>query len=486
MSKRKFVILGGGTAGWITAHTIRKWFPDDNITVVYSLEKEIVGVGEATTPQIVDFLTSIGISIPEFLKKTGGTIKHGISFENWNGDGEKYLHPFYEKLVDFNIPGIFGHSSFDFYLKTLISKKLSFDDYLYQNRIAYANKIDLNNTTFALHFDTYKFGKFLEEYAVEKNIQIIKEEFKTAVQDQEGKIVKILTDDNEIDCDFIFDCTGFHRVLIGNVYKQEWISYKKYLPMKKAISFWINAEEQIPPYTAAIAMKYGWMWKIPLQDRFGCGYVYDSDYIDEHEAQQEAQEYYGKNIEVRKVIDIDAGRYQNIWVKNCIAVGLSNNFIEPLESTSIWLQLSLLSNLKQFLNNIDDLDPKSIELFNEINGNEVDEKMNFVHLHYLTKRNDSKFWKEFKSKTETPKLVKELLPIVEEGHLKYYYLQNYKCPGIFPLMSWLCICSGLELFKNGLSNDNYEKIQPSPEIYKAIIDSLIDSVPDQRKYLDSI
>jgi tryptophan halogenase len=483
---KKILILGGGTAGWITALSVQKLFPEHEVTVIYSEEKGVVGVGEATTPHMVEFLLKHNINLADFIKAVGGSIKNGISFENWNGDNKKYLHSFTEHLVDFKVPEIFDHSCFDYYLKTLISKKLPFDEYIYQNKLAYSNKVDVVNTKFAIHFDTNKCSKYLENVAIQKNIKIIVGDFKQAIQDNDNKITQIvLNDDSIIDCDFVFDCTGFHRVLIDGVYNQPWISYKDHLPMKNAITFWLEPEEDLPPYTSAIAMKYGWMWKIPLQDRMGCGYVYDSDYINEDEARQEAEKYYGRSLEVKKIINFDAGRYKNIWVKNCIAVGLSGSFLEPLESTSIWSQITLLETLKHFLNDIDDLDQKNIDLFNELIGNDVDEKMNFIYLHYLTKRTDSDFWKEFREKNSIPKLINEILPIIKDSDLKYYYLHSSKIPAAFPLMSYLWVCSGLEIINKNRKTNNYENLQPSVELYKQIIEVSLENAPNHKLFLSS-
>lgn len=470
---KNFVILGAGTAGWITALSLRKFFPKDNITMIRAKDIPIIGVGEATTPQILNFLQSCNIDIGHFLKETGGSVKHAISFENWNGDGQNYLHPFVENIADFSIPGIFDFGAFDHYVKRLIADDLPFSDYMYQYKLAEKCMVDVQNTVHALHFDTAKFGQYLEKVCLDRGVKIIEDKYIDIEQNESGVITSLVLEEQKVNCDFVFDCSGMHRQIIGKKFENKWISYTKYLPMKKAIPFWLDAEEKIPPYTVARALKYGWMWQIPLQHRIGAGYVFDSDYIDEHEAKKEVEEHLGHSIEVRKVIDIDAGRFEKVWIKNCIAVGLSGNFIEPLESTSIWLQLSLMSNLKQFLDAIDDLDQSQIDLFNEITGNEVDEKMAFVHLHYLGKRNDSDFWKEFKTKTETPEIVKEILPHIKNGKLSYHYLQSYKCPAIFPLMSWLWISKGLGLIEKPFNKKGYENLEPSPAVYAEIMDDVI-------------
>ena len=382
---------------------------------------------------------------------------------------------------------MFSHSCWDYYNKVLISKDLPFNDYLYQTRLAYENKVDLKNTAFAIHFNTFKFAEYLRWFSESKNIQVIEGDFKSADLNNNKFITKIHLEKQTVDCDFVFDCSGFSRLLIGGIYKQEWISYKKYLPMNKAISFWLEPQDHIPSYSAAIAMKYGWMWKIPLQDRTGCGYVFNDEYINEHQAQQEAEDFFQRKLEVRKVIDIDAGRYCNVWVKNCIAVGLSGNFIEPLEATSIWLQLALLDNLKHFLNEIDDPQEKSIELFNEIIGNEVDEKMNFVYLHYMTKRSDSEFWREFREKHPMPNRLAKLWPYIKENNLRYYQVNDVMCPAKFPIMSYLWVCKGLELFENNIEMSRHGEIHPSPEIYQGIIDHAINNyAPDQKTFLSSL
>jgi tryptophan halogenase len=171
MKKRKFAVVGGGTAGWIAAHAVRKYFPDDDISIVYSEARGTIGVGEATTPHMVEFLNSIGIDLRHFLKNVGGTIKHGISFENWNGDGTRYMHPFVEKLTEFSMTGVFSHDCWDLYNKLLINQNLPVEQHLYQTNLAYKNKVDINNTSFAIHFDNHKFAEYLKWFASVKNIK---------------------------------------------------------------------------------------------------------------------------------------------------------------------------------------------------------------------------------------------------------------------------------------------------------------------------
>jgi len=489
MNHKKFVVLGGGTAGWLVALFLRKTFPLSNIKLIQNTSIGIIGVGEATTPNILGFLKSIDIDPYEVLKKTGGAIKSGINFENWNGDGQRYMHSFTDRIVDFYIPNIFGGDCQDFYLKTLIKNKLSLKEYLYCQTIAYNNMVDLNNHNYALHFDTNLFSNFLQDLGQKRNIQIIDGEFQTAELTENGFIKKIILKNNKtVDADFVFDCSGFSRLLIGNIYKEKWVSYKDHLPMKKGIPFWLEPDDngEIEPYTSAIAMKYGWIWKIPLQHRSGSGYIFDSDYIDENQALDEAEQYFGKKLEVRKIIPFEAGRYQNFWIKNCMALGLASSFIEPLESTSIFLTIQQLETFKQFVNEIETFNPYSVSLFNEIVGNNMEDTLNFVYFHYLTKRSDSDFWKNFKEKYPPPKKLAEMLDLIKTGNLRYFNTMDTKTTGNFSLNSFLQVAHGLNIFENDINISGYENIIPPPHDYKIIIEKISQGAVKHKDFLDNL
>lgn len=484
MMNKKYVILGGGSAGWITALSVKKMFPHASVTLIQSKSIGIIGVGEATTPHIVNFLNQNNIDPLDVARLTNGTIKHGISFENWNGDGKRYFHDFVETIHSFRIPGIFDHSCDDYFKRILIAKGLSFEDHIYQQKLAYSGKIDLGNTSWALHFDAIKFAEVLEAHAKIRGVEVVEGDFKNCIQDENGFIKTIVLENNqEFDCNFVFDCTGFARVLVGGVFKQEWMSYTKYLPAKKAIPFWLESESEINPYTKSIAMKYGWMWNIPLQHRIGAGYVFDSDYISVDQAKEEVEEYLGHEIEVRKIINFEAGRYKNVWIKNCMAVGLSSSFIEPLESTSLWLTTTQLTLFRQFINEIDNPTDQGIASFNKIIGDEIDEKSYFVYIHYLTKRTDSEFWKNFKENNPAPDALKTKLELIKHSSIKEYDIQHASPPGIFPLQSYLEICNGLGLFEKPMNVTNYENIEPSPSEYKELINKAIQMVPTHREFL---
>ena len=483
----KFVILGGGSAGWITALFARKLMPTADVTLIQSKEIGIIGVGEATTPHIVNFLINQDIDPLDLIRVTKGTIKNGINFVNWNGDGKSYFHDFYEPIVPFRIDNFYNSDCDDYFKQLLINQELSFNEYLYQTKLAYGNKIDLNNTNYAIHFDSVAFAEYLEKIGNSRNIKIIDGIYQEPVLDERGfvKSLKLKSGEN-IECDFVFDCTGFQKLLIGKLYESKWHSYSDFLPAKKAIPFWLERSEDPKPYTDSIAMKNGWMWNIPLQHRTGAGYVFDSDYITVDEAKQEVEEYLGKDVDIRKVISFDPGRFEDTWVKNCLAIGLSSNFLEPLESTSIWLATSQLTNFKRFVNEIKDPAPKTQELYNKITRNEVDSIANFIYFHYLTKRKDSKFWQEFRDKNKTPDSFKEMLELILDSNLRRFNIDDVLTPAVFPMHSYLVVGRGLGLFTKKFNLTFLDKVSPTPAEFKNIVDDLYHKAPFHKELLDHL
>ena len=213
---KKFVVVGGGTAGWLTALSIRQKFPTSNVTLVKSDEIGIIGVGEATTPNLIALLRFLEIDLTAVLLKTNGSIKNAIQFKNWNGDDTSYYHSFGENLSGFSIPNAFPTDCFDYYIKHLIQDDLSFEEYTYTAKLSSENKIDLNSTHWALHFDANLMSNHLETVGLDRNINVINGIIKDVNQDALGNVNSLSMDDGSlIDVDFAFDCSGFNRLIIG-------------------------------------------------------------------------------------------------------------------------------------------------------------------------------------------------------------------------------------------------------------------------------
>lgn len=394
----KFVVIGGGTAGWLTALTVNKLSPYSDVTVISSEEIGILGAGEGVTPHFNLLMEQLDIPLEGIFQNAKATIKSGIKFINWNGDGESYIHPFWE-----------------------------------------------NKT--ALHFDAALLANHLRTIALERGIKHIdgivnKINNKSYNSDIESFELK---DGTIVDCDFVFDCSGLHRLIIGKHYNTPWINYNDSLPCSRALPFFIQHTDDVTgnQYTESIAMKAGWIWKIPVQGRYGCGYVFDKRFITDEEAKAEVREMFG-DVEFPRVFDFSAGCYEKTWVNNCVAIGLSSGFTEPLEATSIWLQiLSLWHYIAREPSFARDRRTCNWYSYYVLMINTY--MKDFIHAHYLSKRNDSEFWKTFRDNNITPDYVNDVKSLgeVEDYHLKYLVeVNNLEYDSPIVAASWNAIING--------------------------------------------
>lgn len=476
---KKIIVVGGGTAGWLTALYIKKVYPDFKLTVVESKEIGILGAGEGSTPQMIGMLDFLEIQVSDIISNCEATIKNGIKFTNWNNDNKYYYHPF--KIADYLSLGNMNLDEKALCTNSLaltslyINKSLNSFDFIEQiseeNRVPFIlngqrkqNPIfDFDLTAyFSIHFNASKIAVRLKEIGIKRGIDVVDGVVSDIILDKNKYIEKIIIDDkNSIDCDFVFDCTGFHRLIIGKLYNSEWHSYSKYLPVDSALPFFIEMDKEIPPYTEAIAMKYGWMWKIPLQSRYGCGYVFDSSLISEKEVIKEIEEHLGfephyprKN---KGSFKFNAGYYKEPWINNCIAVGLSGGFIEPLEATSIWSSIvflsKVLSGIEWVYNNNQTIRDDFNETFIYMNEKIVD----FIYFHYMTKRKDTDFWKKFTYENAPESLKKKL------NLWKYRMPNNYDSDSVWGFMSWMQVGAGTQILNQDVV-DLYNK-KSSAQIY---------------------
>lgn len=409
MSK-KIVIVGGGTAGWLSALYVNKIYNGEaDITLIESEDIGILGAGEGSVPSFVGFLIELGIDEKEFLNYVNGTHKIGVHFDNWNNDGDTYLHDFFSTDISINKGASAEHLGYIF------KNGFDFNEYSLSKDMAYKNLSPIGidgkeiiNHSF--HFDAKLTAQYLRKVAESRGVKRIEGIVNEFGKDTFGNIRTMTLQTGElIDAiHFVFDCSGFARRIIGKEYNSKWISYKDKLTVNSAIPFQLpQSNDKIEPVTKAVAMKYGWMWQIPLQNRWGCGYIFDDKYINSDEAKMEVEELLGTQIEVNKTLKFDAGRYHSAWVNNCVAIGLSAGFIEPLEATSIGMQAIALKNISKF--NIDFKNPSKINNYNLLMAHLNDDIADFLQFHYFTKRNDTEFWKYYNdeaniSKTLYPKL----------------------------------------------------------------------------------
>ena len=407
-----FVIVGGGTAGWIAAFiiqdSIKRLKLDAKISVVESTKIPTVGVGEATTAAFHVFLKHFGIDIWEFFRKTEATYKLGIRHQDWRRKGFTYYGPIDDPHQVVQAPRGAPADYLNVYAVSA-GKKVQdmhlFGPLLERKKAPWARKADgsllpLGPFLPAYHFDQSLVGKFLKSKS--QGVEIVDNVLTGVERDgASGDITTLIFEDGQrLDGDFFIDATGFRKRLIVKELNAPWISYQHELPVNRALPFWLDIKpgEEIANYTLAWAQEAGWMWQIPTQTRYGCGYVYCDEFRTPDEAHAEVERVLGRKIEVRDDIKFSIGRLENVWIGNVVAVGLSSSFLEPLESTSIHgtiVQMMMFAG--QYLRDPTKMTQALRDDYNNRVGRQVDDFRTFVNTHYATEREDTAFWREVRA-----------------------------------------------------------------------------------------
>ncbi|MFT6898620.1 MAG: tryptophan halogenase [Paraglaciecola sp.] len=399
-AKTKVVVAGGGTAGWLTAYSlVTRLGKVLDITLVESDQIGSVGVGEATIPTMRTFHRLVGIDEKEFMSATQATFKLGIQFDNWGQQGDSYFHSF----------GEIGQRSWmaEFHEFWLEAKAQGFggslDDYCLELKAAKANKFATvagnKPLNFAYHLNATAYAAYLRKKSETAGVKRIEGRIEQVQNDEDGNIAALVLDNgNRIAGDVFIDCTGFRALLIGGNLNVEYEDWSHWLAADSAIAVQTQAVEAPCPYTKAIAHSAGWQWRIPLQNRVGNGLVYSSQFLSDDEARRILMgNLTGPAITEPKQLRFTTGRRKKAWHKNCIAIGLSSGFLEPLESTSIHLITTALVRLMKlfpFAGNTTLL----AEQFNRETQLELETVRDFIILHYhLTQRDDSLFWQHYKT-----------------------------------------------------------------------------------------
>lgn len=428
---RKIVIVGGGSSGWMTAAYLngaineRGQNPVVDITVVESPTIPRISVGEATIPSINHVLGVIGIDEKTFMKATDATFKQSIKYANWHkNDDSFYHHPFSRARqgpIDFsgrdwmtsrrNIPFMETVSAQPVLCEMGLSPKM------------------LGTWTmgpplkYAFHMNAQKFADFLRDFSTARGVKHILANM-TKVNIDDGHIKSIALESNKtIEGDIFIDCTGFKALLIGEGLGIPYDDYSQWLLCDQAIVASFDYENHFPgyvrPYTTATALSAGWIWDIPMQNRRSVGYVHSSKFTTEEAARNELIAYQNpelKNVETR-LIKFSSGQRRKAWAGNCIAIGLSGGFIEPLESTGLYLSdLAAVMFAEHFPNKHDDMEALAYR-FNRIISNRYYEVLDFINMHYcLSKRTDTAFWRE----VQKPERITERL----KAKLAYWKIKS--------------------------------------------------------------
>jgi tryptophan 7-halogenase len=482
---KKVVIAGGGTAGWIAATALsRQLGPLLDITLVESDEIGTVGVGEATIPTARTFHRLMDIDEREFMRATNATFKLGIAFENWGQVGDRYIHSF-GKIGEGVWMGDFHH----FWLQARTSEfGGDLGDYCLELQAAEAHKFAISEKpalSYAYHLDATAYARYLRTICEARGVRRIEGKIvRVDLHPETGDIASLLLDSQvAIDGDLFIDCTGFRGLLIEQTLKTGYDDWSEWLPTNSAFAVQTESVRPAVPYTRAVAHSAGWRWQIPLQHRVGNGLVYCSDYMADDEARDLLlREVEGRPlIEPRKISYI-TGRRRKTWNKNCVALGLSSGFVEPLESTSIHLIMNGVTQLLKlfpFGDNVAQLRDR----FNAMSRVELEKIRDFIILHYhQTERSDSAFWTRCRT-MNVPDSLKARIALFCENAYAYQDGDD-----LFRVDSWVQVLLGQRLTPK--SYHHLAQLMPREHLDRAlsdlknIINGAVKDMPSHQAFID--
>ena len=484
---KTIVIAGGGTAGWVTAAALSQHLgPALNVILVESDSIGTIGVGEATIPTQRSFHTYLGIPEDEFMRATGATFKLGIEFEGWGDVNERYIHSF----------GTLGKSTWvaPFHHLWLHAKANgygeSLDDYCLELKAAREGKFYTSREraplNYAYHLDAGRYATFLRAFSEHRGVTRKEGLIEQVDQDAEsGFITGLRLKSGEvIEGDFFIDCTGFRALLIEGALKTGFDDWSDLLPMNSAFAVQSTPTGPALPYTRAIAHEDGWRWRIPLQHRVGNGLVYDSNHLDAETARARLLDAVdGEPLSDPRHIRFQTGRRKVAWNKNCLAIGLSGGFLEPLESTSIHLIQRAVTDLISLFP-YSRVSQEMADLFNRKMNNELEQVRDFLVLHYkLTRRGDSEFWKS-RQAMEIPDTLAERIALFEKNGHAYHGKEE-----LFLTDSWVQVMMGQGLMPQGRHAVGYmfppDKLRMALKRQREQIDGILQKLPSHEAFIQS-
>lgn len=463
------VIVGGGTAGWMTASFLKAAFGDRlSITLVESGKIGTIGVGEATFSDIRHFFEFLNLREEDWMPAANATYKLAVRFQNWRKPGHHFYHPF-EQLRSVN-----GFPLTDWWLRNPLSERFDKDCFVmasvcdaerspryldgtlldreegtgYEEPIGLTMSEHQGKTQFpyAYHFEAALLAKYLAKYSVDRGVRHLIDEVRDVRLDERGWIDHIVTKDHgELRGDLYVDCTGFRGLLLNKALGVPFISYQDTLPNDSAVALQVPLDMKargIPPCTTATAQDAGWIWTIPLFGRIGTGYVYARDYCTPEEAERTLREFVGPEAAdvPANHIRMRIGRSAQAWKHNCVAIGLSSGFVEPLESTGIFFIHHTIEQLVKHFPG-PDWNPRLRDSFNSAVAHVMDGVREFLVLHYVAAaRNDTQYWKDTKTRPIPDSLAERIerwkvqLPDTENIFPYYHGLPPY---------SYMCILLGM-------------------------------------------
>ena len=452
---RNITVVGGGSAGWMAAAALATYLGKGaSIRLVESEEIGIVGVGEASVPHIKMFNGQwLGIDEAEFVKRTQGTIKLGIEFNNWSRIGDSYIHgfgaigrslgplPFHQFWLKLHQQGRAGPIG-EYSPQTVMAPQGKFAP---GDRNA-APGSPLADLAYAYHFDATLYARYLRELAEQRGVRRIEGRIVGVQQRAADGFIESVTLENgeRIGGDLFIDCSGFRGLLIEQTLQTGYEDWSHWLPCDRAMAVPSEGVDPITPYTRSTALAAGWQWRIPLQHRVGNGYVYSSRHLSDDEAAATLlAKLDGKALAEPRKLAFTTGMRKKFWNKNVVALGLASGFLEPLESTSIYLAQSGITRLLALFPQRD-FNPLLIERFNRESAFEYERIRDFLILHYnATERDDTPFW----DYCRTMPIPDSLRETVELFRADGRYFRNGE--DFFALPSWVQVMLGQRIVPRG-------------------------------------
>ena len=481
---RRIVIAGGGTAGWMTAAALSRTLGKVlDITLVESDEIGTVGVGEATIPTLVHFHRLLDINEQEFMAATQATFKLGISFEGWRDRGKDYIHSFGTTGTDHWTAG-FQH----FWMKgRKQGLARDYGDYCLELKAGLAHKfahLPNDGLNYAYHLDAGRYARFLRRFSEHFGVERIEAKIASVEQAANGDIAALVLDSGKrIDGDLFIDCTGFRSLLLGQTLGVAYQDWSHWLFNDSAIAVQTESMGPALPMTRSIAHDWGWQWRIPLQNRVGNGIVYASRFVDDDTAKATLLgNIEGKALTEPRVIRFKPGQREKTWSHNCVAIGLSSGFLEPIESTSIHLiQRSIVRLLQNFPSQ--GIRQTDVDEFNNQTWSEIEFIRDFIILHYkVTERRDSPYWKQAAEMAVPPQLQHRIDMFQQTG--RSFRVLNE----LFAENSWIQVMLG-----QGIMPDQYhpsadlmgdEELSGFLEGIRTHVDRTVAQLPAHQEYVE--
>ncbi len=467
----RFVVVGGGTAGAITATYLKShWGDKVDVTVVYDHKQPNIGLGESLTPTILTYLKQVGITTDELIKDCNSTVKLGLKFKNWTGDGSYFYHPF-------NCMDTSSFNTNNFEAAYEIANGCYDNDTAYGNDLLESNKVPmfLEDHSHALHIDGIRFSQYVLK-KFEFDLNIIDDIITDVVIDENGINHLVGTNNKKIEGDFFIDASGLKKVIFSKL-DNTWIDKSDWLPLNRVIPNPIPCNhDEIPSYTTAEATGDGWILQVPLRNRWGTGYLYSDRFTEKEDAQkrfdQFLKENYNSSLQHNNIGSFDSGYWKKQWIKNSMCVGLSSGFTEPLEATNIHHVIYQMFDFTSRFNfKIFDFD---IERYNETMEKFYNRVYLFIRFCYNTGRRDTSFWQYLYY--NTPKQILDLTEKISNDFLNEQSMPH----DIFNYNNFIKVARGLDM----INRKNYLKILSDRNVVE-YTERNINIMRDIKKSIDS-